>query len=182
MNMQCIMLHWDSLRPVIRQQTACGQWKRQQDVTKWMSHYHLCNNTEHLCCKLTTICQGPLTHFVFLLQGATYLHLACASIFPWQAHRWGVERISERRLRRKTDSHRAHWASQGTVGPAPAAIQNGGIGQGNLVQALWLVERTKAGNEKEESKTKKDSTAGSEGWRQQIERSWIIGSKGEADR
>lgn len=25
-NMQCNMLYWDSLRPIIRQQTICGQW------------------------------------------------------------------------------------------------------------------------------------------------------------
>lgn len=63
-----------------------------------------------------------------------------------------MERVSERRLRRKTDSHRAHRASQGTVGPAPAAIQNGGIGQGNLVQALRLVERRKRKERKIKSK------------------------------
>lgn len=55
-NMQSmsIILNWDSLKPVIRQQAVSGQWSWQQDATK--CHYHLCNTEQ----PWTTICQNPV--------------------------------------------------------------------------------------------------------------------------
>ena len=106
------------------------------------------------------------------------------NIYPLWAHRWGVERVSERRLRGKTNSHRTHWASQGTVGPAPAAIQNGGIGQGNLVQALWLVGGKKWKQERENTKKIKKQRTGLKDQRGEVRadrnRSWTIRSWGSS--
>lgn len=139
-NMQCNMLHWDSFKT--NNQTADSLWAVIMTTRcHWANEspdFHM-SNTEHQK-QPTYICWDESDLFFFL-----FFNSPASSIRPVsEAHRWGVERVSERRLRGKTDSHRAHWASQGTAGPAPAAIQNGGIGQGNLVQALRLVEKSES--------------------------------------
>lgn len=108
--MQSIILNWDSLKPVIRQQAVSGRWSWQQDATK--CYYHLCN-TE---LPWTAICQNPVSRFIICFR--KLLHASCicshrslvSSPRRCGENQWAKAQKEDRQPRNPLSQPGNHWA------------------------------------------------------------------------